>query len=164
MAILLAATLTLTPTADAVEAWPEVTPFQDVNTQWDTHKVQEQGEVSVSSPHNPPASPAPGVHRGMGSGDVEQWRSLVSSYFPAGQVDNALCVINSESGGNPNARNPNSTASGLFQIMASVWAAHYGTTYEGLYNPETNTSIAASIYGHSGWEPWSPRTRRNCGL
>ena len=100
----------------------------------------------------------------MGNGDVEQWRPLVAGQFPPEQVDNALCVINSESGGNPDAKNPRSEARGLFQVMASVWASHYGVSYADLYSPEINSYVAAQIWSDSGWKPWSGRTRGNCGL
>ena len=103
------------------------------------------------------------VYRGMGS-SVEQWRTVVATQFPPEQVDNALCVIDSESGGNPNAKNPNSNARGLAQIMTSVWGPYFGWTYEDFYNPELNVYAAARIWEMSGWTPWSPRTRRNCGL
>lgn len=96
--------------------------------------------------------------RGMGS-NVEQWRGLVSAYFPGSQVNMALCIIRYESGGNPDAKNPRSSARGLFQVLASLWAPYYGVSYEDLYNPEINTRIAADIWANYGWGAWSALRR-----
>ncbi|TFH60886.1 MAG: hypothetical protein E4G90_09865, partial [Gemmatimonadales bacterium] len=70
----------------------------------------------------PPPAPDP-TYRGMGNQttDVEQWRSLVTAYFP-GSVDLVMCLIRWESGGNPNAINQQgSGARGLLQVMP-FWA------------------------------------------
>lgn len=53
------------------------------------------------------------------SPEVEQWRPLVSQYFPPQLVDKALWVINGESGGRPDAVGDNGVARGLFQIQDS---------------------------------------------
>lgn len=147
MAIALAAVLTLVPLSDE---WIEVEGHDLIGNPPSVDEIETDLALSVN--------------RGMGSGDVEEWRPLVAGHFPPEQVDNALCVIRSESGGNPSAKNPHSEARGLFQIMASVWAPHYGVSYADLYKPEINSYVAAQIWGDSGWKPWSPRTRRNCGL
>lgn len=112
---------------------------------------------------NPPVPRSPALTgsasaltgRGMGSGDVEQWRSLVAAYFPADQVDMALRVMACESGGNPNAANPRSTARGLMQVMWSVWGPEYGVSEAELYIPEVNLSIAAKVYARQGWNAWT---------
>lgn len=93
---------------------------------------------------------------------VEQWRGLVVAYFPAEQVDRALCIVYHESRGDPNADNPNSTATGLFQILYSLWGPHYGVTVAEMYNPEVNTRIAADLWSKYGWWPWSPYKRGEC--
>ena len=102
-----------------------------------------------------------GTFRGIGD-NVEQWRSLVSAYFAPGDVDRALCLMHYESGGNPNAKNPRSSARGLMQILASLWAPHFGVSYEDLYDPATNISIAAQIKASQGWTAWSPYNRGLC--
>lgn len=142
---------------------PELDSWGWVNTyEWDTNA----GWVEVIAIPVPklPVLQESNPDRGMGSGNVEGWRPLVAGQFPPEQVDNALCVINSESGGNPSAKNPNSNARGLFQIMTSVWADEFGFSYSDFYVPELNVYAAARIWERSGWVPWSPRTRRNCGL
>lgn len=125
---------------------------------YDLVEPSQIAEDAVSEPIQQAA-----VSRGMGN-DVEQWTPLVAGQFPPDQVENALCVIRYESGGNPDAKNPRSEARGLFQVMASVWASHYGVSYSDLYSPEINTYVAAQIWGDAGWKPWSSRTRRGCGL
>lgn len=107
-----------------------------------------------AAPSPAPASPTRVSGRGMGSGNVEQWRGLVAAYFPAGEVDMALRVMACESGGNPNAANPRSTARGLMQVMWSVWGPEYGVSEQELYDPETNIRIAAKVYAIQGWNAW----------
>lgn len=93
---------------------------------------------------------------------VEQWRPLVSAYFPAGQTDRALCVMWHESRGNPAAENPTSTATGLFQILAGLWGPHFGVTATDLHDPDLNTRLAARIYQSQGWTAWAPYQRGLC--
>jgi hypothetical protein len=93
---------------------------------------------------------------------VEQWRNLVSTYFPTSQVETALCIMGHESGGDPSAKNPRSSARGLFQILASLWAPYFGVSYEDLYDPGINTRLAANIWSQQGWGAWSPWSRGLC--
>jgi hypothetical protein len=97
-------------------------------------------------------------------GSVEQWRSLVSQFFPANRVEEALRIIDCESNGNPSAVNPYSGASGLFQFLPSTWAttapnAGYGGA--SALDPEANIATAAWLanryqeLGYSYWHPWS---------
>jgi len=85
---------------------------------------------------------------------VEQWRSLVAAYFPASEVDFALCVMAGESGGNPSAYNP-SGATGLMQVMTPLWSDHYGVAASALFDPVTNMEIAAAVWASQGWGAWS---------
>lgn len=96
-----------------------------------------------------PVPPGPVEH----SSGVEQWRTLVSSYFPADQVEKALRVMACESGGDPYADNPRSTAAGLYQFLASTWAA---TPYaaSSVYDPTSNVAAAAWLWSRQGWTPW----------
>ena len=98
------------------------------------------------------------------SGTVESWRGLVSLYFPTEQVNRALCVINHESKGNPNADNPRSSAAGLFQFLRGTWngvpTSISGGSYDSgaVYNPEANIAAAAWLWERSGgWGPWTVR-------
>jgi peptidoglycan hydrolase CwlO-like protein len=97
---------------------------------------------------------------------VEQWRSLTASYFPANRVDEALAIMHCESGGDPDAYNVYSGASGLFQFLPSTWAATAGSAGFGgasVFEPEANIGVAAWLanryqeLGKSYWLPWSCR-------
>ena len=81
--------------------------------------------------------------------EVEYWRPLVVAYWPAETVDQALCLLGLESGGDPNADNPNPTARGLFQILASLWAPHFGVSPNDL--SEGGAPPLASNQGASSW-------------
>lgn len=96
------------------------------------------------------------------AGVIERWRPLVSLYFPADQVDRALCIIGHESNGDPRADNPRSSARGLFQVLGSLWAPHYGIARADLYDPVINTRIALDIWENYGWGAWSPYQRGAC--
>jgi len=95
---------------------------------------------------------------------VEQWRGLVQQFFPPNRVEEALAIINCESNGDPNAMNPYSGASGLFQFLPSTWtttspAAGYGGY--SVFDPEANVASAAWLANHYQklgyyyWQPWS---------
>lgn len=110
----------------------------------------------------PPPRPAPEVYRGLGS-DVERWRSLVAAYFPAGDVDRALCLMRYESGGNPYAWNQSSSASGLMQILYSRWGPPFGLSSRvALDDPSLNLRVARFIRDAQGWGAWSPYRRGLC--
>lgn len=96
------------------------------------------------------------------AGPVERWRPLVASEFPGDEVDTALCIIRHESRGDPEADNPRSSARGLFQILGSLWAPHYGVSRAELYDPVTNARLARDIWDNYGWWAWSPYKRGAC--
>ena len=78
---------------------------------------------------------------------VERWRPIVSIYFPSDRVDWALRIIECESHGDPNAKNPRSTASGLFQHLASLWderAAAAGWPAADVFDPFANIAVGQS--------------------
>lgn len=104
------------------------------------------------------------VYRGMGNQttDVERWRALAEAYFPS-EVDLALCVMKWESGGNPDARNTTSGASGLWQVMP-FWADSFGLAQGAvmLYEPGVNAWVASEILRIQGWTAWSAYNRGKC--
>lgn len=105
---------------------------------------------------------------GMGDGasDVEEWRPLVAGQFSdlgGTVIDDVLCVMAGESGGNTHARNPRSTATGLMQVMASIWGPEFGFSRAELEVPEHNLYVARQILDRQGWDAW-PNTARKCGL
>jgi hypothetical protein len=93
------------------------------------------------------------------SKDVEDWRPLVAVYFAPGDVDQALRIIQCESQGKPTAKNPNSSASGLFQHLASAWAersAKAGWAGADIFDPTANIAVAAwLVYEGGGWSHWN---------
>jgi hypothetical protein len=91
---------------------------------------------------------------------VEQWRGLVEAHWPAAIVDDALWVIDCESGGDPNAYNPASGASGLFQFVPSTWLSaseEAGWGGADVFDPEPNIAVAAWLYAayETPWASWS---------
>lgn len=136
------------------------------------------GGGSGSTPTNPanptttaPTTP-PTTSGGGGGGpwnhppSVEQWRGLVSAYFPANRVEEALAIMDCESNGDPNAHNPYSGAAGLFQFLPGTWAStspQAGFAGASVYDAEANIGSAAwlgSYYESRGdyfWRPWSCR-------
>lgn len=113
-------------------------------------------QVAMRLPVPPPATtPTPPVSPG-----VEQWRSLVATYFAAGDVELALKVIDCESGGDPNAPNPTSGAAGLFQHIPRYWAdrsAAAGWTGADIFDPTANVAVAAWLvyFDKLSWGHWN---------
>jgi soluble lytic murein transglycosylase-like protein len=100
----------------------------------------------------PPPSPRP----------VEEWRSLVSAYFAASDVEKALAVISCESGGDPNAQNSRSGAAGLFQHIPRYWetrAEAIGLPGASIFDPVANVSAAAYLVYTEGWVHWAASAR-----
>lgn len=91
---------------------------------------------------------------------VEDWRPLVEQFFAPRHVRRALRVIACESGGRANAKNPTSTASGLFQHLGSLWperSAKAGWAGADVFDPVANVAVAAwLVYGDGGWSHWNP--------
>jgi hypothetical protein len=88
---------------------------------------------------------------------VERWRPVVAIYFPEDRVDWALRIIQCESHGDPLAKNPTSTASGLFQHLASLWderaiAAGWGNA--DVLDPFANIAVAAWLLDTGGPGHW----------
>ncbi len=93
----------------------------------------------------------------------QDWRPLVERFFAVGDVERALDVIACESGGDPNAKNPSSSASGLFQHLASEWDRRaYGAGWyqSDIFDPVANVAVAAwLVYEGGGWSHWSASGR-----
>jgi len=67
-------------------------------------------------------------------------------------------IIACESGGDPGATNPVSTASGLYQFLDSTWASLGGTAYSPRAKGATAAQqlvIANRAYAQSGFTPWA---------
>lgn len=93
---------------------------------------------------------------------VERWRSLAGAYFPATKVEAALAIIQCESLGDPEAYNPYSGASGLFQFLPGTYAViapKAGFDGVSVFDPEANIGSAAwlvAYYESLGRNPWTP--------
>ena len=139
---------------------------------------QSSSSSSSSGGTSPPTTSAPATTAttsgggGGGGGPwnhppaVEQWRGLVQKYFPSNRVEEALAILDCESNGDPNAYNPYSGASGLFQFLPSTWestASKAGFAGASVFDPEANIGSAAWLanryqaLGQYYWQPWSCR-------
>lgn len=115
-----------------------------------------------------PTSPVFGNTIGTGefSQDVLRWQPLVNKYFPQEYRIQALKIIQCESEGNPNARNPKKTqqyghAKGLFQHLENLWlsrSALAGFPGADIFNPEANVGTAYWLFAQTNtWQHWACR-------
>ena len=97
---------------------------------------------------------------------AQDWRGLVELYFLPKHVDRAINIMQCESGGQPSAKNPRSTASGLFQHLHSLWpprVAAAGWDQGSIWDPQTNVAVAAwLVYEGGGWSHWNES--RHCWI
>lgn len=95
---------------------------------------------------------------------ILRWRSLIAAHFPPEHVDEALTVLACESGGDPNATNPTSSAAGLFQHLPRYWpsrSAAAGVAGASIYDPEANVIVAAWLSSSgSSWAHWVCKPNR----
>ena len=137
-------------------------------------RQEERGTTTTSNPISSssttasPTSPSNTLPPPPSIGDeplkpaVERWRPTVASYFPSNLVDPALRIIQCESLGDPDAYNPYSGASGLFQFLPGTWAVIAPKAgYEGASPFEAEPNIAtaawlAAYYQSLGRSPWTP--------
>jgi hypothetical protein len=110
---------------------------------------------------SPPAPAPPGPYDLVPETvrSVEDWRPLVAMFFAGEDVDRALRVLGCESRGRPGAKNLSSTASGLFQHLASQWpgrADKAGWGGSDVFDPVANVAVAAwLVYEGGGWSHWN---------
>lgn len=89
-------------------------------------------------------------------GDCEAYRGEIAKYFPAAQVNNAIRVMNAESGcrswaDNPTDGHPNCLGSrGLFQIGCDSTPF-----YNHMFDATANIQQAGAMFAKRGWQPWS---------
>ncbi len=92
-------------------------------------------------------------------GVVERWRLLVAAHFRPEDVDLAMRILGCESTGNPSAKNPDSSATGLFQHLGKYWTARSqraGVPGASRLDPEANVIVAAWLRDQKGgWRHWS---------
>jgi hypothetical protein len=96
---------------------------------------------------------------------VEQWRSLAGGHFGdlgSDAVETVMCLIHYESRGDPKADNPNSTATGLLQVLSGTWGPRFGLSVADLETPEINLWVGRQLYDDGGWGHWAPYNRGRC--
>lgn len=105
------------------------------------------------------------VPAGPFRGTVEQWRPLVTTAIThfggnGNDVDRFLRIMQCESGGDPDAKNPNSSASGLMQHLTRFWpdrAASAGRPGADVFDAEANIWVSAWLAlaaPGGGWQHW----------
>lgn len=127
--------------------------IQELEKELQSRKQQQQNLATTTQPRFEIVRVAHAAEPTVSG--VEQWRGLVSKYFPSNQVDYALRIMSCESGGNPQSVNWNDAkitgmpSNGLFQINSPQnWDWH---------DPESNVKRAAEMFSRRGWQPWSCR-------
>lgn len=138
-------------------------PLQLVNEEWRTHSAESFQKATTTTLHVHQAQPSPST---VWDGTVEQWRPLVAEHFPPDQVATAMCVLAGESGGSPTAKNPRSSAAGLWQFLRHTWDVIVprevtGGSYDSgaVYDPVASTRAAAWLWANLGWSQWSAYAR-----
>lgn len=89
------------------------------------------------------------VRADYGSG-VEQWRGLVTQFFPASEIETAMRVMECESRGDPYAYN-RSSASGLFQLVSHWYSGRSEYPAFDPFDPVENIKAAAWLQSEVGW-------------
>lgn len=144
---------------------------------YDIHVHKDEGQVNPTVDVQP--TPAPPKDVALNIVDTEpaipdDLHFLVSEYAQQGgwNVDEALAIVQCESGGNPNAVDKSDIeySVGLFQINLMVWRSILSTPEwvgagndggderiaEWLKVPRNNVSFADFIYRKNGnWQDWS---------
>jgi soluble lytic murein transglycosylase-like protein len=75
-------------------------------------------------------------------------------------TDHALYIAHRESRFQPWAKNPNSTASGVFQVVSGTWQGfvsryrygHLVSAY--VFDGRANVILSLRYVKHNGWSPW----------
>lgn len=83
--------------------------------------------------------------------NVGRWTRLARRVgWQWGCFPTLMLVIDRESGGDPHAANPTSSARGLVQLMGIHWEGRFDP-----FDPRANLSYGLKLYRGSGWSPWS---------
>lgn len=89
--------------------------------------------------------------QGVAHADSQDWDSVRDA------------IVHCESGGNPKARNPESSAAGLFQITVGTWLSAGGGLFAksaAQATPAQQEQVAQRIFSRSGTAPWN--ASRSC--
>jgi soluble lytic murein transglycosylase-like protein len=96
---------------------------------------------------------------------VERWRPMVADAIALNggdddDVHRFLRIMQCESGGDPDAKNPNSSASGLMQHLTRFWddrSTRAGYPGADVFDPEANIYTSAWLAltaAEGGWQHW----------
>lgn len=110
------------------------------------HRAAAQRAAAERASRSARRTSAPAVHPAIGTCDTSSWQACIASL--SWSVGTAMAIVRCESGGNPNARNRRSSATGLFQILG------------GPTDPIANVMQAYSMWRSRGWQPWN--ASRSC--
>lgn len=77
-----------------------------------------------------------------------------------GQEATLAAIARCESGGDYNAENPTSTASGRYQVLDSTWDGYGGYERASDAPPDVQEAWAREAYARAGTTPW--RASRSC--
>jgi hypothetical protein len=137
-----------------------VTPDEPapVSTVTATAYVPVPGPVTtVTATARPEPAPTVTVTRGPSAASRERSARVTS------REAFLRCVVKRESGGDPRAENPVSTASGLFQFLDGTWRAYskqagIGTEYSraSAAPAAVQWALARWVVKHKGRYPWKP--------
>ena len=68
--------------------------------------------------------------------------------------EDALRIASCESKLDPEAKNPNSSATGIFQIIHSTWGGNTDEPFSEAVNYKKNIEVAKTLFDARGWQPW----------
>lgn len=144
-------TTTAPPTTTTTTATGATTPGSSTTTAPPTTTT---ATTTTTAPESWPPIPISSATYG--------WRPVLEAHFASDLVLDALVIIQCESVGDPDAVNPYSGASGLFQFMPGTWAVASvgaGVGDRSVYDGEANIIAAswlAEYYRSRGMDPWRP--------
>ena len=141
--------------ASAIAIMPLSAPHVD----WTNLPLEAQMAVIEQARPEPTPEPAQRVvarpvSHPLPPAEVE---ALIRTYFNDADVPWALRVSYCESHWDASAKNPTSSASGLFQHLARYWddrSAKAGWPGANIFDPNANTAVAAWLYYNYGPSHW----------
>jgi hypothetical protein len=91
--------------------------------------------------------------RYVDGGSVDCYQAL-DRHWPASSRQWARGIVARESGGDPRAQNPRSSAAGCFQLL-SIHAHRVPGGWGNRYDADANTLAALDLYREAGTSPWA---------